>query len=211
MQTEKYSHRVCCAWKAWHFHRQFTQALKHGLIALIVAAGLWTPAAGRAQAPQPWIQVDTRTLTLTVFSAGNKVLARFSNISIGSGGAAEIHRRGDETTPLGVFHVAWIDRHSRYGSFYGFDYPSEAVARRAHAEGSISQAQRDAIIEALRQHRVPPQNTPLGGRLGIHGLGNGDPDIHQAVNWTNGCVALSNPQIRQLARWVRIGTRVVVD
>jgi murein L,D-transpeptidase YafK len=210
MQTEKRSRRCRSAWKQWHFHRQITQALKQGLIALIVAAGLWMPAASWAQAPQSWIQVDTRTLSLTVFSAENHVLARFSNISIGSGGTAEIHLRGDETTPLGVFHVAWIDRHSRYGTFYGFDYPSKAIALRAYAEGTISQAQRDAIIKAMQQHRVPPQNTPLGGRLGIHGLGRGDPDIHRAINWTDGCVALTNPQIRQLARWMRIGTRVVI-
>ena len=121
-----------------------------------------------------------------------------------------MHRRGDETTPLGVFHVAWIDRHSHFGTFYGLDYPSASIARRAYAEGVISQAERDAIIKALRQHRTPPQNTPLGGRLGIHGIGRGDPAIQQSINWTDGCVALNNQQILQLSRWVRVGTRVVI-
>lgn len=154
--------------------------------------------------------MDTQALTLTVFSAENRVLARFDNVSIGSGGAAENHRRGDETTPLGLFHIAWIDRHSRYGTFYGIDYPSTSMARRAYAEGTISQAEFDAIIKAWRQHRIPPQNTPLGGRLGIHGVGRGDPYVHKAINWTDGCVALTNPQIRQLSRWLHIGTRVVI-
>jgi murein L,D-transpeptidase YafK len=172
-------------------------------ILLAASAALW--ASGR-----PWILVDTRALTLTVFSAENQVLARFHNISIGSGGTAEIHRRGDETTPLGVFHVAWVDRRSHYGTFYGFDYPTPSIARRAHAEGIISRTDRDAIVEASGRHRLPPQNTPLGGRLGIHGIGRGDPRIHEAFNWTDGCVALTNPQIRQLARWTRIGTRVVI-
>jgi murein L,D-transpeptidase YafK len=184
--------------------------LKRGLGVLLVAAILGAPALSRAGGRQPWILVDTRALTLTVFSAENHVLARFHNISIGSGGTAEIHRRGDETTPLGVFHVSWIDRHSRYGTFYGIDYPSEETARRAHAEGIISGAERDAIIQALRQQRVPPQNTPLGGRLGIHGIGRGDLRIHQAFNWTSGCVALTNAQIRQLSRWTHLGTRVVI-
>jgi murein L,D-transpeptidase YafK len=185
-------------------------ALKWGLGSLLAAVILLAPTVSRANERQPWILVDTRALTLTVFSAGNRILARFDNVSIGSGGTAEIHHRGDETTPLGVFHIAWIDRHSRYGTFYGLDYPSENIARRAYAAGSISRAHLDAIIKALKQHRVPPQNTPLGGRLGIHGIGRGDPRIQQEVNWTDGCVALTNPQIRLLSRWVHVGTRVVI-
>jgi len=177
---------------------------------LLAAALLGAPAVSWAIGRQPWILVDTQALTLTVFSAENNVLARFNNISIGSGGAAEIHRRGDETTPRGVFHVSWIDRHNRYGTFFGLDYPSEGIARRAYAEGIISRAEFDTVIKALQQHRTPPQNTPLGGRLGIHGIGRGDPRIHEAFNWTNGCVALTNPQIRELSRWVHIGTRVVI-
>ncbi|MFZ3040446.1 MAG: L,D-transpeptidase [Thiobacillus sp.] len=154
--------------------------------------------------------MDTEALTLTVFSEENQVLAHFQDISIGSRGAAKIHRRGDETTPLGIFHIAWIDRRSRFGTFYGFDYPSERVARSAYAEGIISRADLETILEAVRQHRLPPQNTPLGGYLGIHGVGRGDPMIHRDFNWTDGCVALTNQQIRQLSRWMHIGTQVVI-
>ena len=177
---------------------------------MLVAVILGAPAVSWANGRLPWILVDTQALTLTVFSAENHVLARFQNISIGSGGTAEIHRRGDETTPLGIFHVAWIDRSSRFDTFFGFDYPSERVARRAYAEGLISRAELDAILEALRQHRLPPQNTPLGGRLGIHGVGLGDPGFHEAFNWTDGCVALTNQQIRQLSRWMHVSTQVVI-
>ena len=184
--------------------------LKRGTSALLVAFILGAPVVSWASNRPPWIQVDTQTLTLTVFSAENQVVARFNNISIGSGGTAEIHRRGDETTPLGVFRITWIDRHSRFGTFYGIDYPSAGIARRAYAEGIISRSERDSILKALQQHRIPPSHTPLGGRLGIHGIGRGDPDIHKTVNWTDGCVALTNPQIRQLSRWMHIGTRVVI-
>lgn len=154
--------------------------------------------------------MDTEDLTLTVLSDDNRVLARFEGISIGSRGAARIRRMGDQTTPLGIFHIAWIDHRSRYDTFFGLDYPSERVARSAYAEGIISRAELDAIIEAVQQRRLPPQNTPLGGYLGIHGIGRGDPSIHEALNWTDGCVALTNPQIRQLSRWVRVGTEVMI-
>lgn len=178
--------------------------------ALLVAVILSLPAITWANQDQPWILVDTRALTLTVFSAENHALARFSNIAIGSGGVAEARRQGDATTPLGTFHVSWIDRHSRFGTFYGLDFPSAPIARRAYAEGNISQAELDAILQALQQHRTPPQNTSLGGQLGIHGLGHGNPSVQQAVNWTNGCVALTNQQIRRLSRWIHLGSRVVI-
>lgn len=178
--------------------------------ALFVAIFLGLPAVSWATGGQSWVLVDTRGLTLTVFSAGNRILARFHNIAIGSGGAAEMHHRGDDTTPRGMFHVAWVDRHSRFTTFYGLDYPSARIARRAYSEGTISQAEYDAIIQALRQHRTPPQNTPLGGQLGIHGLGGGNPSVQQAVNWTDGCVALTNRDIRLLSRWMHVGTRVVI-
>ncbi len=183
---------------------------KRGLFILLVAVIQGAPGVVWASGRLPWILVDTQALTLTVFSPEDHVLARFHNISIGSGGAAEIHRRGDETTPLGEFRIAWIDRRSRYGTFYGLDYPSERIARRAYSEGTLSRSELDAIIKAVREHRIPPQNTPLGGRLGIHGIGRGDPRIHEAFNWTNGCVALTNQQIQQLSRWVRTGTHVLI-
>lgn len=209
MQTVKRTHRRGWNRKGYFLHGQIVRSLGVRLVVLLALA-LAGPAASWAGGGQPWILVDTQALTLTVLAAKNHVLVRFRNIAIGSGGVADSHLRGDETTPRGVFHVSWIDRHSRFGTFYGLDYPTARIALRAYAEGSISGAEYDAIIRALRQHRTPPQDTPLGGQLGIHGIGRGDPDVQQAVNWTDGCIALNNRQILQLARWIHVGTRVVI-
>jgi hypothetical protein len=66
------------------------------------------------------------------------------------------------------------------------------------AAGEISQAEFDAIQEAHAKGRVPPQNTSLGGFIGIHGLGRGDPEIHRDLNWTKGCIAVTNAQMSQI-------------
>jgi murein L,D-transpeptidase YafK len=195
----------------WHtFNGQVMRILGLRTCALLVAVILSLPGISSAAGRAPWVLVDTESLTLTVFSSENHVLARFHNIAIGSGGAADLHRRGDETTPRGTFHIIWIDRHSRFGTFYGLDYPSAHIAWSAYVEGKITSEEFDAIIRALRQNRLPPEDTPLGGQLGIHGLGVGDPKVQQAVNWTSGCVAVTNRQIRQLARWMHVGTKVVI-
>jgi len=176
----------------------------------LAAVMLVMSVAARADGGGDWVLVDTQALTLTVLTADHHVLARFRNIAIGSGGVSDLHRRGDESTPRGMFHIAWIDRHSRFNTFYGFDYPSAGIARRAYASGDIDQSEFDAIMDALRHHRTPSQNTLLGGQLGIHGLGSGNPDIQQAINWTDGCIALTNRDIRRLGQWVHLGTRVVI-
>jgi hypothetical protein len=58
---------------------------------------------------------------------------------------------------------------------------------------------------------MPPQNTPLGGFLGIHGIGRGDIRIHRAFHWTQGCVAVTNEEMNALAHWIREDTRIVID
>lgn len=178
------------------------------ILALLLAAML--PTLARATASQPWVLVDTEKLTLTVYAADGSVIVRFPDISIGTGGTAPEHKHGDETTPLGTFHVRWIDRHSRFRTFFGLDYPSVAAAKRAYADGYITAAQCDAITAADDEHRIPPQNTPLGGQIGIHGVGGGLPWMQGNFNWTDGCVALTNREIEMLAKWVHVGTKVVI-
>lgn len=192
------------------FHVMKLTGLRRHLAALLLFSMLVASAGPLAAGKAPWILVDTEALSLTVYSAEGRTLARFDNVSIGSGGVARIHLRGEETTPLGTFEVALIDRNSRYGTFYGFTYPSAPIAYQAYLEGIISKLEYDAITEALQHKRMPPANTALGGRLGIHGLGNGDPHIHESINWTDGCIALTNEEIRKLSRWIGLGSRVVI-
>ncbi len=178
-------------------------------IALLLGWLAWVPC--RAAETAPWVLVDTVAQTLTVFAGGPRPLARFRNIATGTGGVADLHRAGDGTTPRGTFHVAWINRHSRFGLFFGLDYPTWGMGARAYVRGLIDYEGYAAIRDAHREGRVPPQDTALGGRIGIHGVGAGDPWVHRHVNWTDGCIALSNHDVATLARWVRLGTKVVVQ
>ena len=57
------------------------------------------------------------------------------------------------------------------------------------------------------------EDTPLGGAIGIHGIGEENDDrlhVQRWQNWTQGCIALTNREIRELRRFVDVGTRVVI-
>ncbi len=159
--------------------------------------------------PEVWLLVDTQAQTLEVKN-GPYTLALFKDIAIGRRGAGFKQHRGDEVTPLGVYRIAWINKRSHYRKFFGFDYPSVDNAREALRRGLISSYEFQRIIDAHRHNRVPPQNTPLGGQLGIHGLGRADERIHKMTNWTKGCVALTNEQIDLLEVWIEKGTKVII-
>jgi lipoprotein-anchoring transpeptidase ErfK/SrfK len=90
------------------------------------------------------------------------------------------------------------------------NYPNLEYASLAYYDGRIDKATYQAIGNALREGKRPPQQTALGGYIGIHGIGAGDPYIHENINWTNGCVALTNQQIKRLLAWVKVGMRVEI-
>jgi len=115
--------------------------------------------------------------------------------------------RGDERTPEGDYHVAGAARASRFHLFLPIDYPSPGDADRALAAREISQHTHRRILAAHAAGRMPPQDTRLGGLLGFHGEGErwrGDLDL----DWTEGCVALSNDAMSWLAKRAKRGTPV---
>jgi murein L,D-transpeptidase YafK len=167
--------------------------------------------AARAESPgaDTWILVDTDAHTLSVYRR-DRLLERFHNVAFGRGGLSEERVRGDGTTPLGTFHIDRIKRSSRFHLFFGIDYPGPEQAQRALEAGRIDPDDYWRIVLAFRQGRPPPQDTPLGGYLGIHGLGAGDRRIHDGFDWTQGCIALTNAQVTRLSRWIFQGMRVEV-
>ena len=156
-----------------------------------------------------WVLIDDKEATLSVFR-GNALLERFVPISLGRAGAKTQRVRGDNVTPMGEFRVNRFNYESQWRTFIGIDYPTPAHARMALEKGIYSQTDYDDYFDYYRRYGPPPQNTALGGAIGIHGLGSADPDIHGRYHWTQGCVAVTNEQIDRLASLVGVGTRVVI-
>jgi len=180
--------------------------LRHRLLAGLL---VMLCAAMPLQAEDVRILVDTDSRQLQVLR-GRHVVASFDGVAIGRYGKSYFRRKGDNKTPLGKFRIGWITTKTRYHLFMGLTYPDLDAADRALQDGRIDEAQWQAIRKASVSGGIPPQDTPLGGNIGIHGIGKGDVEVHEQYNWTNGCVALTNAQIEQLARWVRVGTPVEI-
>ncbi len=156
-----------------------------------------------------WLLVDTDKHTLQLFD-GERSVSQFEGISIGRGGTGRYRLKGDERTPLGKFRVAWLKADSQYRFFIGLDYPQREHAKKAFENGDIDAADRQRIFQAIYAGKLPPQNTALGGYIGIHGLGAADPRLHEMADWTRGCVAVTNEQIDLLRRHVRTGMPVLI-
>jgi lipoprotein-anchoring transpeptidase ErfK/SrfK len=59
-------------------------------------------------------------------------------------------------------------------------------------------------VQAVRHKQKPPWNTALGGEVMIHGGGT-------ANDWTWGCVALADADIKELFAAIPIGTPVRIE
>ena len=177
------------------------------LIVSLTASGL--VAAEPRSSDAPWVLIDTSTYRIDVFQ-GERSLLSFDNFSVGRGGVGPDRQQGDNRTPLGEFRIRWVNLESRFHRFLGFDYPTYEHVRRGYEQGLISHEEYLELGSAARSGRVPRQDSRLGGYIGIHGLGPADPDLHDKVNWTRGCIALTDAEIEQLMNYVDIGTRVVV-
>ncbi|PWG61348.1 L,D-transpeptidase family protein [Spiribacter halobius] len=173
------------------------------LLLLVAAAASATEPSGR------WVLVDTEREVTEVREGGERLL-EIRGIAFGRGGVAPLHLNGDQTTPLGRFRITRIHRESRFHIFLGLNYPTLEHVDRARREGHMDRAEYQRTLDHALRYGGMPQDGPLGGHIGLHGIGEGDPEIHRRFHWTQGCIAMTNNEIERLAALVDVGTPVVV-
>jgi len=150
----------------------------------------------------PRILVKKSERKLLLFS-GNK-LVRTYPIGLGLSPVGDKVRQGDRRTPEGDFYIFTKNDKSAFYLSLGVSYPNAAHAERGLRDGLITKEQYLAIMQALRTGTAPPQNTRLGGDIYIHGNGAGS-------DWTWGCVALDDRDIRELFNVIPVGTPVRIQ
>ncbi len=125
-------------------------------------------------------------------------------------------RQGDLRTPEGTYFICGHSPSAYYLALW-ISYPNIEDARRGLKDGLITDKQFESIKAALKEGKCPLQNTKLGGEILVHGqLQPGDINpgaVREYQDWTNGCVALFNSNIRELYEFIPDGTplRIVAN
>lgn len=148
---------------------------------------------------EPRVVVEKGARRLRLYAGGE--LVRVRRVALGFEPSGDKVREGDGRTPEGDFRICMKNDRSNFYLSLGLTYPNEEDAERGLRDGLITRAQHKGITGALAAGRCPPWNTALGGEIFIHGGGT-------ARDWTFGCVALENPEIKELFDTLPAGTPV---
>ncbi len=150
----------------------------------------------------PRLVVRKAQRRLLVYS--NNKLVRTYRVGLGLSPVGDKVRSGDHRTPEGEYYIFTKNDKSAFYLSLGISYPNIVHAERGLRDGLITRAQYDAIVRANKAKRTPPQNTRLGGTIYIHGRG-------ASSDWTWGCVALEDEDIRELFNAISVGTPVTIE
>lgn len=133
---------------------------------------------------------------IIVYKAAHKMLVysdgkplRVFDVALGIGGLKPKERQGDGRVPEGEYFIAGRNPNSAYHLSLLISYPTPEQ------------------VDAARANGVDP-----GGEIMIHGLPNGQAGIgstHRRVDWTLGCIAVTNDEIEWL--WERVPDGTTID
>ena len=193
---------------------QAAQPLRHFLAAcalLLLCTSAVADGIDDVGDVQPHLEID-KSARLLQIKFNDEVYRQFP-IAIGRGGPGDKQRTGDNRTPIGIYRVVGFNEKSRFHLFMRLNYPNVKDAFYGLKNKTITRYEFDRIINSQRHGELPPQNTGLGGAIGIHGIGEETDKtrrIHSKVDWTEGCIALTNAEIAELRAYVTVGTEVVI-
>ena len=173
------------------------------------AAGKDAGEAAAAVPKRPTIIVYKSKRHLLYFE--NDVMKREYPIVLGKKPKGHKLRQGDYRTPEGEYYITHKSMASRFYRFMGLSYPNIEDARRGLARKLLDQAEFLKIKIAINRRQRPPSGTRLGGLIGIHGEGEyRDFTKRHRINWTEGCISVSDEDMKILYEKIDVGTPVVI-
>jgi murein L,D-transpeptidase YafK len=157
------------------------------LIPVIVLCCHLSSSAQQLHADQIIVVKHQHKMTLLAHGVPIKVY----QIALGTGGLGPKQSQGDNKTPEGKYIIDSKNMNSRFHIAFHISYPNIADKARAKSLG------------------VAP-----GGDIMIHGvekkyeyLGS----LQHNYDWTEGCIALTNPEIEEFSRLVPLGTPIEIN
>jgi murein L,D-transpeptidase YafK len=143
-------------------------------------------AADKPLADRVLIIKSTRTMTLL---SGNTVLRTYK-VALGTMPIGPKRIEGDHKTPEGIYTIDAKNPQSRFHLSLHISYPSAADREQARKLGARPGG-------AIMIHGLEKQFAYLGA-------------LHRQVDWTDGCVAVTNAEIEEIWKLVPVGARVEI-
>lgn len=134
------------------------------------------------------ILIEKKERRLMLISKG-EVLKTYK-IALGGNPNGPKERQGDNKTPEGTYVIDSRNKDSRYHLSLHISYPNERDKKRAKELGASP-----------------------GGNIMIHGIKNGFSwvgDSHTEVDWTKGCIAVTDEEIEEIEKVAPNGTIVEI-
>jgi len=170
--------------------RKYSDIRKATVVTLYAAVLLLSAAVpGLAAIEQADRVVVVKNERLLLLLKNGEVLKSY-RIALGKQPVGQKSRAGDGKTPEGTYVLDQRNQNSKFYRALHISYPNGADVARARKQG------------------VNP-----GGNIMIHGLPKGYEDlgdIHTSINWTKGCIAVSNAEIDEIWRLVPNGTPIEI-
>jgi outer membrane protein assembly factor BamD (BamD/ComL family) len=138
--------------------------------------------------PADKVLIEKKDRRLTLLSKGEVI--KTYRIALGGNPVGPKERQGDNKTPEGTYIIDSRNRESGYHLSLHISYPNEKDKMRAKELG------------------ISP-----GGDILIHGIKNGFSWVgasHARVDWTKGCIAVTDEEMEEIAKLVPNGTIVEI-
>ncbi|WP_246251979.1 L,D-transpeptidase family protein [Parasulfitobacter algicola] len=172
------------------------------LILLLIAGGLvfYTQAMLRMGSgiPPQMASTDQQADAIFVDKSDRRLqllrdgkVIRDYTISLGDQPLGHKTQEGDERTPVGTYEIDWRNENSIAHLSLHISYPNPADKAQA-AQRSVS----------------------AGGNIMIHGILNGwgfVGPLQRLADWTNGCIAVTNTEMREIWSLVPNGTPITIQ
>ena len=150
-----------------------------------------------AQEPLRLVVEKSRRLLRVVAAEDGRAIKAYP-VALGGSPEGAKEREGDQRTPEGRYVLQPRHESPSFGTCFFVCYPNAKDAERGREAGLISDRQAAAIRAAEGDRRSPPQDTPLGGLILVHGTSNRSQGALTRLDWTLGCIALENPDLLEL-------------
>ncbi len=141
------------------------------------------------------IVIDKSDYLLRVYDEEG-LFARYP-VVFGSEPDRDKFKQGDKRTPEGAFTIRYIQKHKKWCLMMMLDYPTPENIKKFERRKKEGKLELDAAP---------------GAAIGIHGTWpHDDYLIDTYKNWTDGCISLKNSHLKDLAQYVKAGTKVEIQ